>query len=132
MNLSTSAEQGKKWFESAIAAIILFLQLTTPLPLSGQDSSLISSAEAVLYSPETKIPRTGELALRRAIPANTNMKAIQVRWQTVQIYFPFFKYFQLFSLIGFSGGHIILAKDSTEKTIWNDGGQCQESSKGNS
>ncbi|XP_022877574.1 peptidyl-prolyl cis-trans isomerase CYP37, chloroplastic [Olea europaea var. sylvestris] len=77
LNLSTSAEQGKKWFESAIAAIILFLQLTTPLPLSGQDSSLISSAEAVLYSPETKIPRTGELALRRAIPANTNMKAIQ-------------------------------------------------------
>lgn len=33
---------------------------------------------AVLYSPDTKVPRTGELALRRAIPANTSMKAIQV------------------------------------------------------
>ena len=35
-------------------------------------------AEAVLYSPDTKVPRTGEVALRRAIPANANMKAIQV------------------------------------------------------
>jgi len=35
-------------------------------------------ASAVLYSPDTKVPRTGELALRRAIPANPNMKAIQV------------------------------------------------------
>ncbi|KAL5131407.1 Peptidyl-prolyl cis-trans isomerase CYP37, chloroplastic [Glycine soja] len=34
-------------------------------------------AEAVLYSPDTKVPRTGEVALRRAIPANANMKAIQ-------------------------------------------------------
>ncbi|AQL00595.1 Peptidyl-prolyl cis-trans isomerase CYP37 chloroplastic [Zea mays] len=29
-------------------------------------------------SPDTKVPRTGELALRRAIPANPNMKAIQI------------------------------------------------------
>ncbi|KAG5140441.1 hypothetical protein JHK84_034209 [Glycine max] len=35
-------------------------------------------AEAVLYSPDTKVPRTGEVALRRAIPANANMKAIQI------------------------------------------------------
>ncbi|KAL2476117.1 Peptidyl-prolyl cis-trans isomerase CYP37 [Abeliophyllum distichum] len=77
LNLFTITEQGKKRFESAIAATILFLQLTSPVPLVGQDSWLLSSAEAVLYSPETKIPRTGELALRRAIPANTNMKAIQ-------------------------------------------------------
>lgn len=37
-----------------------------------------SAANAVLYSPDTKVPRTGELALRRAIPANSSMKAIQV------------------------------------------------------
>lgn len=36
------------------------------------------AAEAVLYSPDTKVPRTGEVALRKAIPANANMKAIQV------------------------------------------------------
>ena len=35
------------------------------------------AAEAVLYSPDTKVPRTGEVALRKAIPANANMKAIQ-------------------------------------------------------
>ncbi|XP_020273516.1 peptidyl-prolyl cis-trans isomerase CYP37, chloroplastic isoform X2 [Asparagus officinalis] len=37
-----------------------------------------SAANAVLYSPDTKVPRTGELALRRAIPANSNVKAIQI------------------------------------------------------
>lgn len=79
-NLKTWLELGKKRCESAFAAIILFLQLTSPVPLAGHDyeSLFISPAEAVLYSPETKIPRTGELALRRAIPANTNMKTIQV------------------------------------------------------
>jgi len=35
-------------------------------------------ANAILYSPDTKVPRTGEVALRRAIPASPNMKAIQV------------------------------------------------------
>ncbi|KAK4795359.1 hypothetical protein SAY86_013353 [Trapa natans] len=34
---------------------------------------------AILYSLDKKVPRTGKLALRRAIPANTNMKAIQAR-----------------------------------------------------
>lgn len=77
-NLKMWLELGKKRFESAFAAFILFLQLTSPVPLSGHESLFISPAEAVLYSPETKIPRTGELALRRAIPANTNMKTIQV------------------------------------------------------
>lgn len=67
-----------KRFHSAIAAIFIFLQLTCPVPLAGWISWSLSPAEAVLYSPETKIPRTGELALRRAIPANTDMKAIQV------------------------------------------------------
>lgn len=75
-------ELGRKPFESALTAIILFLQLTYPVPLTGLESWLIPAAEAVLYSPETKIPRTGELALRRAIPANTSMKAIQVTRST--------------------------------------------------
>ncbi|KAL5061757.1 hypothetical protein RYX36_023494 [Vicia faba] len=35
------------------------------------------AAMAILYSPDTKVPRTGEVALRRAIPANSNMKSIQ-------------------------------------------------------
>ncbi|XP_058747356.1 peptidyl-prolyl cis-trans isomerase CYP37, chloroplastic [Vicia villosa] len=35
------------------------------------------AANAILYSPDTKVPRTGEVALRRAIPANSNMKSIQ-------------------------------------------------------
>ncbi|KAK6154319.1 hypothetical protein DH2020_008567 [Rehmannia glutinosa] len=76
-NLKSWTEKGRKQFERAFAAIIIFLQLTSPLPLTGQESWFIPHAEAVLYSPETKIPRTGELALRRAIPANTNMKTIQ-------------------------------------------------------
>ncbi|CAA0813878.1 Peptidyl-prolyl cis-trans isomerase CYP37-chloroplastic [Striga hermonthica] len=70
-------ELGRKQLERACATVFLFLQLASPFPLTGHDSWFIPNAEAVLYSPETKIPRTGELALRRAIPANVNMKAIQ-------------------------------------------------------
>ena len=71
-------DQTVKRFDGAFAGILIFLQVSCPVFLAGWDSWSVSPAEAVLYSPETKIPRTGELALRRAIPANTDMKAIQV------------------------------------------------------
>lgn len=76
--LGTWMDFGRKQFEITLAAVIFFLQLTSPVSGTVHEFWSIPSAEAVLYSPETKIPRTGELALRRAIPANTNMKAIQV------------------------------------------------------
>ncbi|KAG8658024.1 peptidyl-prolyl cis-trans isomerase CYP37, chloroplastic isoform X2 [Manihot esculenta] len=77
-NLYTSTfGHGAKKLESLIALILIFVQISSPLPLAGWDFWSISTAEAVLYSPDTKVPRTGELALRRAIPANANMKAIQ-------------------------------------------------------
>lgn len=69
---------GIKKLESLIAVILLSIQISSPLPLVGWDSLSISPATAVLYSPDTKVPRTGELALRKAIPANTSMKTIQV------------------------------------------------------
>ena len=56
-----------QWLRSAAAALAIAAQISVSLP-----------ADAVLYSPDTKIPRTGELALRKAIPANPNMKIIQV------------------------------------------------------
>ncbi|KAL6856041.1 hypothetical protein ACP4OV_018843 [Aristida adscensionis] len=60
-------EQGVvEWLRGAAAALAVVAQISVSLP-----------ASAVLYSPDTKVPRTGELALRRAIPANPNMKAIQ-------------------------------------------------------
>ncbi|KAF8731212.1 hypothetical protein HU200_016536 [Digitaria exilis] len=55
-----------QWLRSAAAALAIAAQISVSLP-----------ADAVLYSPDTKIPRTGELALRKAIPANPNMKSIQ-------------------------------------------------------
>ncbi|PRQ31391.1 putative peptidylprolyl isomerase [Rosa chinensis] len=67
----------KKKLESLIAVILVVVQISSPLPLVGWEFWPISPANAVLYSPDTKVPRTGELALRRAIPANTNMKAMQ-------------------------------------------------------
>lgn len=76
-NLSTLIN-GTMKLENVIAVILILAEITSPLPLAGWDFWSISPANAVLYSPETKLPRTGELALRRAIPANTNMKAIQV------------------------------------------------------
>ncbi|OMO80396.1 hypothetical protein CCACVL1_12994 [Corchorus capsularis] len=74
---------GKAKFESLIAVILIMAQITSPLPLGGWESWSILPANAVLYSPETKLPRTGELALRRAIPANTNMKAIQASLEDI-------------------------------------------------
>ncbi|XP_039029613.1 peptidyl-prolyl cis-trans isomerase CYP37, chloroplastic-like isoform X2 [Hibiscus syriacus] len=76
LNWSTLIK-GKMKLEGVIAAMLIVAQVTSPLPLAGWDFWSILPANAVLYSPETKLPRTGELALRRAIPANTNMKAIQ-------------------------------------------------------
>lgn len=67
-----------KKIESLISAIIIVIQISSPLPIFGWNTISDSPAEAVLYSPDAKLPRTGELALRKAIPANANMKAIQV------------------------------------------------------
>lgn len=67
-----------KTAKTLIAAIFIFVQISSPLCMIGWELWSVSPAKAVLYSPDTKVPRTGELALRRAIPANTNMKAIQV------------------------------------------------------
>lgn len=53
--------------KGAVAAIAIIAQISVALP-----------ANAILYSPDTNVPRTGELALRRAIPANPSMKTIQV------------------------------------------------------
>jgi hypothetical protein len=71
-------KHGQKKLESLIALTLMSVQIFSPLPLVGWDSFSISPARAVLYSPDTKVPRTGELALRKAIPANANMKTIQV------------------------------------------------------
>lgn len=49
------------------------IQLSSMVPYVSSPA-----ANAILYSPDTKVPRTGEVALRRAIPASPNMKAIQV------------------------------------------------------
>lgn len=62
---------------ATISVFLVIIQLTSPVPLPVWDASFLPPANAVLYSPDTKVPRTGELALRKAIPANTNMKSIQ-------------------------------------------------------
>ncbi|XP_068644470.1 peptidyl-prolyl cis-trans isomerase CYP37, chloroplastic [Aristolochia californica] len=67
----------KKKVESAITLILIAVQISSPIPVCNWSTGFISPAGAVLYSPDTKVPRTGELALRRAIPANTSMKAVQ-------------------------------------------------------
>ncbi|XP_061351866.1 peptidyl-prolyl cis-trans isomerase CYP37, chloroplastic-like [Gastrolobium bilobum] len=64
-------------FKSAIPIIVCSVQITLLLPFSDSLSYVSPAAKAVLYSPDTKVPRTGEVALRKAIPANANMKAIQ-------------------------------------------------------
>nr|XP_019704130.1 peptidyl-prolyl cis-trans isomerase CYP37, chloroplastic isoform X2 [Elaeis guineensis] len=68
---------GLKGHKCAIVAMLIFAQISFPLSMSNWSPWFASTANAVLYSPDTKVPRTGELALRRAIPANAIMKAIQ-------------------------------------------------------
>ncbi|XP_070033289.1 peptidyl-prolyl cis-trans isomerase CYP37, chloroplastic isoform X1 [Nicotiana tomentosiformis] len=75
--LLTHLESTMKQFQSLMAVMLIFIEIASPIPFDGWQVWPISPAEAVLYSPETNIPRTGELALRRAIPANPNMKTIQ-------------------------------------------------------
>ncbi|KAK1260195.1 hypothetical protein QJS04_geneDACA022526 [Acorus gramineus] len=70
-----SSEGGMKKLKSAVAAVFILIQMS--FPLANWNPWLLSPAGAVLYSPDTKVPRTGELALRKSIPANSNMKAIQ-------------------------------------------------------
>lgn len=56
------------------SGIIPFIDM---LPSDGYTMKHFA-ANAVLYSPDTKVlPRSGEFALRRAIPANAKMKSIQ-------------------------------------------------------
>lgn len=66
-----------RWSGGVVASLILvqFILPTFNNIIYYWPSS--HTANAVLYSPDTKVPRTGEVALRRAIPANPNMKAIQ-------------------------------------------------------
>lgn len=78
VNSYMSTNGYKKKLGSLIAVILVVVQISSPLPLVGWEFWPISPANAVLYSPDTKVPRTGELALRRAIPANPSMKAMQV------------------------------------------------------
>lgn len=123
--LCTTLEDQMKKFGAAISVIVIFSQLTSSLPLTDWAPWSVSPANAVLYSPETKLPRTGELALRKAIPANTNMKTIQVTERfIVQNFNSLCTIYCEHSLIllGFLRGHLVFAKDTTEKAIWNNGG----------
>nr|ATB19822.1 cyclophilin-like peptidyl-prolyl cis-trans isomerase family protein [Juniperus procera] len=63
--------------KGVFAIVLIILQTATPFPLNDIGKWFISPANAVLYSPNTKVPRTGEVALRRAIPANPIMKSMQ-------------------------------------------------------
>ncbi|CAJ2651328.1 peptidyl-prolyl cis-trans isomerase chloroplastic-like [Trifolium pratense] len=73
------SERIMKQLKSVIPILIAStVQLSFMFPLVDSVPYVSSpAAKAILYSPDTKVPRTGEVALRRAIPANANMKAIQ-------------------------------------------------------
>ncbi|OIW06114.1 hypothetical protein TanjilG_29870 [Lupinus angustifolius] len=70
-----------KQLKTLIPMVLVSVQITFLLPLVDSSSDswsyITPPARAVLYSPDTKVPRTGEVALRKSIPANPNMKAIQ-------------------------------------------------------
>lgn len=72
----------KGWLSNVgTAAMVAFtvFQMTVSVPVENPWSNWpLGVAEAVLYSPDTKVPRSAEVALRRAIPAvNPTTKKIQ-------------------------------------------------------
>ncbi|CAM6124244.1 unnamed protein product [Calypogeia fissa] len=64
---------------SALALSFTLAQAVAPMsPENFPLSWGVQSAEAVLYSPDTKVPRSAEVALRRAIPVvNPSVKKMQ-------------------------------------------------------
>ncbi|KAE9592926.1 hypothetical protein Lal_00029342 [Lupinus albus] len=74
-------EPRMKQLKTLIPMVLVSVQITFLIPLVDSSSDswsyITPPARAVLYSPDTKVPRTGEVALRKSIPANPNMKAIQ-------------------------------------------------------
>jgi hypothetical protein len=65
---------------SALAMTLTLGQAVGPVTSETFPGNLgVQNAEAVLYSPDTKVPRSADVALRRAIPAvNPSVKKIQV------------------------------------------------------
>lgn len=65
---------------SALAITLTLAQAVAPISAENFPGSWgVQSAKAVLYSPDTKVPRSAEVALRRAIPAvNPSVKKMQV------------------------------------------------------
>jgi len=111
-----------QWLRSAAAALAIAAQISVSLP-----------ADAVLYSPDTKIPRTGELALRKAIPANPSMKIIQILLSSEPaLRFAYYSVLQpghsliVLHLAGISGGYLVFAEDTTEEAVRYHGGRCEE------
>lgn len=81
-NGSNDPAEVNPWQQSGsrlFALVLATLQAVAPIPFDGSAGEWgASPAEAVLYSPDTKVPRSAEVALRRAIPAvNTSMKKMQ-------------------------------------------------------
>ncbi|KAL2644810.1 hypothetical protein R1flu_012397 [Riccia fluitans] len=75
---SSSRPWSTKMMGSALAATLTMAQALAPFPESLAEFWSVPRAEAVLYSPDTKVPRSAEVALRRAIPAvNPSMKKMQ-------------------------------------------------------
>ncbi|KAF2285974.1 hypothetical protein GH714_009291 [Hevea brasiliensis] len=67
---TSTFEYGMKKLESLIAVILIFMQISSPLPLVCWDFWAISAAEAVLYSPDTKIAKDEKDPILASIPAD--------------------------------------------------------------
>jgi len=104
-------ERIMKRLRSVVPMVIASVQISAMVPLVDYVASP-GAAEAVLYSPDTKVPRTGEVALRRAIPANSNMKSIQVCSVLLACLVDFFFFFFL------CVKEIVIAFFSFLKLIW--------------
>lgn len=93
-----------RWMRGKIAALFLAaLQIVTPVTPFDLIGGQVQTAEAVLTNPNTRIPKAGDVALRRAIPAlNAETKKMQVSATIFSNFRLIYQHIGRFSALGLS------------------------------
>eukprot|EP00270_Netrium_digitus_P006019 TRINITY_DN1814_c0_g1_i1.p1 TRINITY_DN1814_c0_g1~~TRINITY_DN1814_c0_g1_i1.p1 ORF type:complete len:475 (+),score=109.48 TRINITY_DN1814_c0_g1_i1:50-1474(+) len=96
-HLQQIAERPRRVQTILVAAAMAFTQIFSPLTVSSTGGDAVNvpaalvpgvaqPAEAILFSPDTKIPRNADVALRRSIPTqNPEIKTIQDKLEEIYL-----------------------------------------------
>ncbi|KAF6138193.1 hypothetical protein GIB67_011033 [Kingdonia uniflora] len=74
-SLVSTLSYGIKSLETAFAVVLIFVQISSPLPFLELNPSMISPAITVLHSPDTKIAKDEKESILGSIPTDLQEKA---------------------------------------------------------